>query len=59
LLLTFLISIIYLLKYSFQNIIFIDKESIKDKINNDEVDININKDNLNLPKKDSDERFYE
>jgi len=59
LLLTFLISIIYLLKYSFQNIIFIDKESIKDKIDNDEVDININKDNLNLPKKDSDERFYE
>lgn len=58
-LLTFLISIIYLLKYSFQNIIFIDKESIKDKIDNDEVDININKDNLNLPKKDSDERFYE
>ena len=55
----FLINIIYLLKYSFQNTIFLSKESIKDEINNDEVYTNINKDNKILPKKDSDERFYE
>ena len=56
---TFLISLIYLFKYSFQNIIFLCKESIKDIINNDDIDTNINKDNINLLKKDSDERFYE
>ena len=50
---------IYLFKYSFQNIIFLCKESIKDIINNDDIDTNINKDNINLLKKDSDERFYE
>jgi len=54
-----LISIIYLFKYFFQNFIFLCKESINDIINIDEVDTNINKDNINLPKKDSDERFYE
>jgi hypothetical protein len=56
---TFLISLIYLFKYSFQNIIFLCKESIKDIINNDDIDTNINKNNINLPKKDNDERFYE
>ena len=56
---TFLISLIYLFKYSFQNIIFLCKESIKDIINNDDIDTNNNKDNINLLKKDSDERFYE
>jgi hypothetical protein len=39
------------------------KKSINDVINNDEIDTQINKDSepssLNLPKKDSDERFYE
>jgi len=54
-----LMSIIYLFKYSFQNFIFLCEESIKDIVNNDEVDTYVNKDNINLPKKDSDERFYE
>lgn len=34
-------------------------ESINDIINNDEIDTQINKDNINLPKKDNNERFYE
>lgn len=52
---TFLISKFYLFKCSFQNIILLCKESIKD----DEIDTQINYDNINLPKKDRDGRFYE
>lgn len=53
-----LMGIVYLFKYSFQYFIFLCKESINDIINIDEVDTN-NKDNISLPKKDKDERFYE
>lgn len=56
---TFLINIFYLFKYSFQNFIYLCKESINYEINNDEIDTQINNDNINLPKKDRDERFYE
>lgn len=56
---TFLISTFYLFIYSLQNLIFLCKESVNDIINNDKIDTQINKDNINLPKKDNNERFYE
>jgi Cytochrome C and Quinol oxidase polypeptide I/LAGLIDADG endonuclease len=58
---TFLIRYTYLFIYSLQNLIFlfIFKESVNDITNNDEIDTQINKDDINLPKKDKDERFYE
>lgn len=34
-------------------------QGASDLINKDEIDTKVNKNNLNLPKKDSDERFYE
>jgi hypothetical protein len=56
---TFLINISYLLIYSFLNILFVCKESINNTIINDEINTKFYKDNINLPKKDNDERFYE
>ena len=56
---TFIINISYLLIYSLQNLIFLCKKSINDTINNDDIDINFNKNYINLPKKDKSERFYE
>uniref|UniRef100_UPI002114BBBA hypothetical protein n=1 Tax=Aspergillus sclerotioniger TaxID=319627 RepID=UPI002114BBBA len=69
---TFLKNIFYIFKYSFQNLIYLCIESINNSINNnDEIDTQtsracseharegINNDNINLPKKDRDERFYE
>lgn len=56
---TILINKSYLLKHFFQNIIFLCKESIKNVINNDKINTKINKININLPKKDNDERFFE
>jgi hypothetical protein len=56
---TFLINIFYLFKYSFQNLIYLCIESINNVINNDEIDTQTNNDNINLPKKDREERFYE
>jgi hypothetical protein len=56
---TVVINISYLFKYSLQNLFFLCKESINDAINKDEIEKQINKDNINLPKKDKDERFYE
>jgi len=47
----------YLFKKSLQNIIFLD--SINEVINNEEIDKKINKDGINFPKKDNDERFSE
>lgn len=45
--------------YFINNNIFLCKESIEDLINKDEIDTKVNKNNINLPKKDSDERFNE
>lgn len=56
---TFLINIFYLFKYSLNNLIFFSKESINDEIINNEIITQVNKNDINLPKKDSDERFYE
>ena len=56
---TFLINISYLFKDSLRNLILLCKESINDIINNNEIDTQINKDSINLPQKNSDERFYE
>ena len=56
---TFLISTPYLIIYSLQNMMFLCKESIDDITNSDEIDTQINIENINLPKKDKDERFYE
>ena len=58
---TFLINIFYLFKYSFQNLIYLSIESINnsDSIKNNEIDTQTNNDNINLPKKDREERFYE
>jgi hypothetical protein len=56
---TFLINIFYLFKYSLNNLIFFSKESINDEIINNEIITQVNKNDNNLPKKDSDERFYE
>jgi uncharacterized membrane protein len=56
---TFLINIFYLLKHSLENLLFVSKESINEVIENYEIDKQVNKINTNLPKKDSDERFYE
>lgn len=56
---TFLISTPYLIIYSLQNMIFLCKESIDDITNSDEIDTKIHIENINLPKKDKDERFYE
>jgi len=56
---TFLISTPYLIIYSLQNMILLCKESIDDITNSDEIDTQINIENINLPKKDTDERFYE
>ena len=54
---TFLINISYLFIHSLKNFLLLCKESINDTINNEKIDTQINKDNINLPKKD--ERFYE
>jgi len=54
---TFLINMSYLFIHSLQNFLLLCKESINDTINNKKIDTQINKDNINLPKKD--ERFYE
>jgi hypothetical protein len=56
---TFLISVYYLLKNSLENFIFLCKKSINDVISYDKIDTKINKDNINLPKKDKDEKFNE
>jgi hypothetical protein len=56
---TFLINMFYLFKNSLKNLIFLCKESTNDVININEIDKQINKDDINLPKKNSDERFYE
>lgn len=53
---TNLISKIYLFIYFFNSNVLLCKESINDLINNDD---SVNKDNINLPSKDSDERFSE
>jgi hypothetical protein len=56
---TFLISTPYLFIYSLQNLIFLCKGSTDDIINNNEINTQFNLENINLPKKDKDERFYE
>ena len=56
---TYLINIFYLFKYSLSNFIIFYKESKNDLKNNDEIETQINKYNINLPKKDNNERFYE
>jgi hypothetical protein len=51
----------YLFIHSLQILIFIFscKESINDITNNDEIETQFNIENIILPKKDTDERFYE
>lgn len=49
------LNIFFIFKSSFLNHIYLCKQSI----NNDVIDIQINNDNINLPKKDRDERFFE
>ena len=54
------------LKYSFQNVLYLCKESINDEkekidtqIHNEKIDTQINNNKINLLKKDADERFHE
>ena len=56
---TFLIRIFYFFKYSFQNFIYFSKNFVNDDMSIDKLDTQINNNNLNLPKKDKDERFFE
>jgi hypothetical protein len=56
---TIVINTPHLFIHSLQNLMLLCKESIKDIIIKGEIETQFNIDNINLPKKDTDDRFYE